>query len=60
MIEICHKITYDEKEEEIIVKIDDKEKHNMKFKLDLRTKTYDLNKLIFFNDILPFRNVGFY
>jgi superfamily II DNA or RNA helicase len=45
MISICQNLVYDEKKEEIILKIDDKEKHNMKFKLDLRTKTYDFTKL---------------
>lgn len=45
MISICQNLDYDEKKQEIIVKIDDKEKHNMKIKLDLKTKSYDFNKL---------------
>ncbi len=36
---------YDEKKEEIIIKIDNNEKHNIRFKLELKTKTYDFNKL---------------
>jgi superfamily II DNA or RNA helicase len=45
MINICSNIKYDEKKDEITVKIDDNDKHNMKFKLELKTQTYDFNKL---------------
>lgn len=45
MLNICQNIEYDETKEEIIVKIDDNEKHNVKFKLELKTKTYDFQKL---------------
>lgn len=45
MMKICEKIIYDEKRETIIVKIDDNIKHDMKFKLQLKTKTYDFWKM---------------
>lgn len=45
MINICNNINYDEKKEEITVKVNDNVKHDMKFKLELTTKTYDFNKL---------------
>jgi superfamily II DNA or RNA helicase len=45
MIKICSNMKYDEHKEEITVKIDDNDKHDMKFKLELRTQTYDFNKL---------------
>jgi superfamily II DNA or RNA helicase len=45
MIDICNNINYDEKKEEITIKLSDKDdKHNMKFKLELTTKSYDFNK----------------
>lgn len=45
MINICKKMKYDEALQEIEVKIDDNKKHNMKFKLKLKTKTYDFANL---------------
>lgn len=45
MIKICNNIAYDETKEEITVKTDDNDKHNMKFKLELTTKVYDFSKM---------------
>jgi superfamily II DNA or RNA helicase len=45
MVEVCENVQYDEKKEEIIIKLDKNEKHNIKFKLELKTKSYDFGKL---------------
>lgn len=45
MLEICNNIEYNEEKETISVKIDDDENHDMKFKLELKTKSYDFNKM---------------
>ena len=45
MLSVCTNMTYDEKEETLIFKIDDKKQHDIKCKLILKTKTYDFNKL---------------
>lgn len=45
MVDICKNMIYDEAKQEITVKIDEEQKHDMKFKLELKTRTYDFNKL---------------
>ena len=45
MLSVCTNMTYDEKEETLIFKIDDKKQHDIKCKLILKTKSYDFNKL---------------
>ena len=45
MVDICKNMKYDEKKQEIVIKVDDDDKHNMKIRLQLKTKTYDFSKL---------------
>lgn len=45
MLELCSKMTFDEQKQEITIKLDDKEEHNMKVKLELKTLAYDFNKI---------------
>lgn len=46
MIKICNNIEYDDEKEELVLKIDNNEKHNVTFKLELKTANYDFNKFI--------------
>ena len=45
MITVCDNIKYDDKTEEITVRVNNNTKLDMKFKLELTTKTYDFGKL---------------
>jgi len=45
MINMCSNMEYDNVKEEITIKIDDNDAHDMKFKLELTTKIYDFNKM---------------
>ncbi|AYV77520.1 MAG: type III restriction enzyme, res subunit [Dasosvirus sp.] len=53
LIGVFSKMQYDEKKQEIIIKLDDEKEHDLKIKLELKTKTYDFNKMkIEIGDIL--------
>jgi len=46
MLKICNKIEYDNQKEELTLKLDDEKKHNITFKLELKTLHYDYNNFI--------------
>ena len=46
MIKICSNVDFNKEKEELTLKIDDDNKNNIKFKLELKTLNYDFNKFI--------------